>query len=162
MDQPLGERMAGVERIRRMATPVEPTLTLGWSEADARSRRDRYRRALRMALVVDAVIGLWGLLAPTSFSSLLGEAALGAARGWVSAWGALLLAFAVLHIPGLLDPVRHRWPNVVGLASRFFLAFIYLLLWEGFLWLALLQVVIGAILTSLYYGLFRSVLMSRP
>jgi len=140
---------------------VDQTLSLGWSQGEANSRRTSYQRALRLALFLDAALALYALLAPTSFSALLRLPA-PQTSGWVSAWGGLLLITAALHIPGLLDPVRRRWANLVGIAGRFLLTLLYLLLGGGFLWLALLQAGLGLTLAILYFGLFRAELMSRP
>lgn len=145
---------------------MDQTLSLGWMQAEARTRRSAYCRLLRIALVVEVLLGLAALLAPGWFSSLLGMppvAQLAPATGWTRAWGGLLVMTAVFQIPGLLDPLRHRWGNLVGIATRLLLAvLLYLPLGHGFLWLALLEGGLGLALAVLGFALFRAELMSRP
>lgn len=145
---------------------MDLTLSLGWMQAEARSRQTSYRRILRLALVVEAAVGLAALVAPAWFSSLLGMppvAEIPPTTGWARAWGGLLLLAAALQVPALLDPVRRRWGNAIGIVGRLLLAlFLYLPLGGGFLWLALAEGGLGLALAVLYFGLFRAELMSRP
>jgi len=139
---------------------LDQIISLGWAQSEADARRTSYARALRIALLIDIVLGAYAVIAPTSFSGVLGIAV--QPSGWVAAWGGLTLLAAALHIPGLLDPMRRRWSNVVGAAGRFLLAILYLVIGGGFLWLALLQVVLSLILAWLYFTFLKAELMSRP
>lgn len=145
---------------------MDQTLSLGWMQAEARKRRSAFHRLLRITLVIEVLLGLAALLAPGWFTALLGMppiAQIAAVTGWTRAWGALLVVMAAFQIPSLLDPVRHRWGNVVGIAARLLLAVVvYLPLGHGFLWLFLLEGGLGAVLAILYFNLFRAELMSRP
>jgi hypothetical protein len=154
-------QILGMIRIGRAEIPIDQSLSLSWSRSEAAARRASYQRALWVALALDVAIAAYALLAPSSFSALLGLPPPGPA-GWVSAWGGLLLFVATLHIPGLLDPVRRRWSNVFGIIGRFFLALIYLIAGGGFLWLAILQAALATVLAIFYFRLFRAELMSRP
>ena len=144
---------------------MDHTLSLGWMQAEARSRRLSYQRVLRLTLFAEVAVGLAMLVAPAWFSTLLAMPPveeLPWTIGWARAWGGLLLLTAVLQVPALLDPIRHRWGNVFGIAGRFFLALLYLLTGSSFVWLALLEGGLGLALATLYFSLFRAELMSRP
>ena len=148
---------------------MNQTLSLGWMQAEARSRKSTYQTILRVTLAVEALLGLAALLAPGWFSSLLGMptvAEVPASSVWARSWGALLLLLAAFHIPSLREPVRHRWGSVIGIAGRILLGLLYLLMGvfeaAGLLWLPLLEGGLGIALAVLYFGLFRAELMSRP
>lgn len=139
---------------------LEQIVSLGWAQSEADARRASYTRVLRIALLIDIVLGAYAIVAPTSFSGMLGIGV--QPPGWVTAWGGLMLLAVIMHVPGLLDPMRRRWPNVAGAAGRFLLAALYLVIGGGFLWLALLQVVLSLSLASLYFAFLKAELMSRP
>src|SRR5688572_20257176 len=127
---------------------MDQTLSLGWMQGEARSRRATYQRLLRVSLILEALIGHLALLWPSAIINLLGLPPGGA---WTRAWGGAILFAAALHIPALQEPVRWRWGNVAGIGGRLILAFVYLLLGGGFLWLALIEAVLGVLLARSYY-----------
>lgn len=140
---------------------MDQTLSLGWTESEARSRRSSYRRILGLNLALQAVLALFALVAPGTLSHIL-DLPDPDPSGWLRAWGGLLLLVTALYVPGLLEPVQWRWGNVVGIAGRLPMAFLYLLLGDGFLWLALFEAAFGLLLAILYFRLFTAELMSRP
>jgi Na+-driven multidrug efflux pump len=145
---------------------MDQTLSLGWTQAEARSRKDTYKRVLAVSLVVQAVIALLAILFPATLSHLLGLPS-ATPSGWLRAWGVTLLLVTLLYFPGYTDPVRVRWPNVIGILGRVGTALLFLLLGlgaglRGFLWLALIDGVFAAALVVTYFRLFRAELMSRP
>ena len=148
---------------------MNQTLSLGWTQAEARSRKLTYQRILRVTLAAEAVIGLAALVAPGWFSSLFAMPTveeIPASTAWARSWGLLLVLFAVFQVPALREPIRHRFGNVVGIVGRILLGLFYLLMGAsaatGLLWLALLEGGLGVALVILYFGLFRAELMSRP
>lgn len=145
---------------------MDQTLSLGWTQAEARSRKDTYKRVLVVSLIVQAVIALLAILLPATLAHLIGLAA-PHPSGWMRAWGAMLLLVTLLYLPGYIDPVRVRWPNVVGIIGRAGTAMLFLLLalctgLRGFIWLALIDGAFAAALVVTYFRLFRAELMSRP
>jgi hypothetical protein len=148
---------------------MDQTLSLGWMQGDARTRRAGYQRILCLTLIAEAVVGLAALVAPSCFSSLLGLPAMAempASTVWARAWGVTVLIVAMFQIPALREPVRHRWGNVIGILGRLLLGLLFLLIGicvsGGVLWLALLEGGLGLALAIRYFGLFRAELMSRP
>lgn len=145
---------------------MDQTLSLGWTQAEARSRKDTYKRVLVVSLIVQAVIALLAILFPGTLSHLLGLPS-ATPSGWLRAWGAMLLLVTLLYLPGYIDPVRVRWPNVIGILGRVGTALLFLLLGlgtglRGFLWLALIDGAFATALVVTYFRLFRAELMSRP
>lgn len=145
---------------------MDQTLSLGWTQAEARSRKDTYKHVLLVSLIVQAVIAVLAILFPATLSHLLGLPS-ATPSGWLRAWGAMLLLVTLLYVPGYIDPVRVRWPNVIGILGRVGTALLFLLLalgagLRGFLWLALIDGVFAAALALTYFRLFRAELMSRP
>jgi uncharacterized membrane protein len=145
---------------------MDQTLSLGWTQAEARSRKDTYRRVLAVSLMVQALIAVLAILFPATLSHLLGLPA-AYPSGWLRAWGGLLVLVTLLYLPGYIDPVRVRWPNVVGIIGRVGTALLFLILalgagLRGFLWLALIDAGFTAALVVTYFRLFRAELMSRP
>ncbi|WP_439576731.1 hypothetical protein [Elioraea sp.] len=145
---------------------MDQTLSLGWTQAEARSRRTAYQRVLASNLVLQAAIALFAILFPATLSHLVGLPA-AYPSSWMRAWGAMLLLATLLYLPGYFDPVRVRWPNVIGIVGRAGMALLFLLIalcagLRGFLWLALLDGAFAAALVLTYFRLFRAELMSRP
>src|SRR5262245_62045845 len=140
---------------------ADQTLSLSWTRHDADARTGTYRRSLYIVLSAETLMGLYALLAPSSFSALLGILP-PVPGGWVRGWGFLFLFATAFQVPGVMDPVRRRWANVVGIGARFLSALLYILLAGGFLWLALVEFAAGILLALLYFQLFMAELMSRP
>lgn len=142
------------------------TLSLGWTQAEARSRRASYRRLLAVNLVLTALVALLAIVSPATLAHLLGLPA-AFPSAWPRAWGGMVLLAVLLYLPGWFEPVRARWANVVGIAGRGGMALLYLLVAlcgdvRGFLWLALYDGAFAAALAVSYFRLFRAELMSRP
>jgi hypothetical protein len=143
---------------------MDNALSLGWTQADAQSKRATYQRILRINLVLHIVIAIVAIFAPRIVSRVLGLPAPSPAA-WVQAWGLLLLLVTLLYWPGLLNPMRLRWPNIVGIVGRAGAALIYVLAafsFPQFLVMALFDGVFAGLLAWSYFGLFRAELMSRP
>lgn len=144
------------------------TLSLGWTQAEARTRRASYRRLLAVSLILQGLIGLYAILAPAGLAHLLGLPP-AFPSGWTRAWGAMLLLVTLLSLPGQIEPLRVRWPNIVGILGRAGTAGLFLALGlcggaavRGFLWLALLDGAFALALAVSYFRLFRAEIMSRP
>lgn len=144
------------------------TLSLGWTQAEARTRRANYRRLLAINLILQGLIGLFAIFAPAGLAHLLGLPPT-FPSGWTRAWGAMVLVASLLYLPGQIEPVRVRWPNVVGILARGAMALMFLVLGlcggaalRGFLWLALLDGGFALALAVSYFRLFRAEIMSRP
>jgi hypothetical protein len=74
----------------------------------------------------------------------------------------MLLVAAALYVPGYIDPLYVRTPNVVCILSRFALAILFFSMGGNFRWLAFYEVVVGVALGLSYQRLMGAELMSRP
>ena len=123
--------------------------------------RTAYRRLLAITLIVQTVVGLIAIIVPVWLArqaDLPGPSS----SGWVQLWGIMLLITAMLYLPGCIEPVHVRWPNIVGIVARFTLAVVYVLLGRGLRWFALYELVFAVALAWSYRRLLRAELMSRP
>lgn len=136
-------------------------LRIGWTQAEAASRRRTYRRLLLTVLIVQVAAGLLALIWPLHLSDWLGLPA-PFPESWLRVVGAMLLITAVLYAPGYINPVFVRFPNVVGIVARFGLAILYLCLGGNFRWLALYELIAAVALGLTYQRLIGAELMSRP
>ena len=136
-------------------------LTIGWTRAQAERRRTVYRRLLALNLILQVVLGLVAIVVPAWLAKtahLPGPPP----DGWIRLWGVMLLITATLYVPGYIQPVFVRWPNVIGILARFALALVYVCLGEGFRWFALYEVLFAAVLAWSYGRLLRDELMAEP
>jgi hypothetical protein len=136
-------------------------LRIGWTQAEAASRRRTYRGLLLAVLVVQAAAGIVALFWPLCVSRWL-SFPVPSPDGWLRVVGAMLLITAVLYIPGYINPMFARFPNVVGIVSRFGLAILYFCLGGNFRWLAAYELIAALALGQTYQRLIRAELMSRP
>ena len=112
-------------------------LTVGWTRAQAATARIAYRRLLGFTLIVQTVIGLIAIIVPV----------------WLARQA---------DLPGYVEPVQVRWPNIVGIVARFVLAVAYVHLGRGLRWFALYELMFAVALAWSYRRLLRAELMSRP
>jgi hypothetical protein len=136
-------------------------LRIGWTQAEAASRRRTYRCLLLVVLLVQVAAGLLALIWPVQLSDWLGLP-VPSPDGWLRAVGVFLLITAVLYAPGYINPVFVRYPNVVGIVARFGLAILYLCLGGNFRWLAAYELIVAVALGVTYQRLIGAELMSRP
>jgi hypothetical protein len=136
-------------------------LTIGWTQAQAATARTTYRRLLGFNLIVQVLVGLIAIVVPMWLArraNLPGPTS----AGWMRLWGAMLLITASLYLPGCIEPVHVRWPNLVGIVGRFLLALAYIHLGQGFWWFAAYELVFAIALAWSYSRLLRAELMSHP
>jgi hypothetical protein len=136
-------------------------LTQGWSDAKAEASRSLYRRVLGLNLVLHLLIGLACLFLPYWVSRTFGLPG-PIPTGWVRGWGATLILVTALYVPGLVDPLRSRLPNLIGLGGRLWMSIIWLFCGGGFLWFAAFDFAFFVILSMLYLRYLKDTLMSRP
>jgi hypothetical protein len=135
--------------------------TLSWTGAAVEARLRVYRRLLTFCLAIDVLLGLFAVLAPSDFASLLGQPE-PFPEAWTRAWGAILVGASLLCLAGRGNPTFYRWPNWGGIALRLVLAVLFLLQGPGFLPLALWEAASGALLLIAYYRLTMADLARRP
>jgi hypothetical protein len=140
---------------------MDNTLSLGWMEAEVGTRRSRYRRIVILSLVVQVGLGLFALISPDALVHLF-RLPHPYDMDWPRAWGALLVLMAAFYVPGMREPVRWRWSNILGIVGRAGMAIVYLILGGGFVWFALIEAGLALLLVIFYFGLFRAVVMAHP
>ena len=136
-------------------------LMQGWSDAKAKASGLVYRRVLGANMVLHLVIGLACIFVPDWVSRTFGLPG-PIPTGWVRGWGATLILVTALYVPGLVDPLRSRSPNLIGLGGRLWMSIIWLFCGGGFLWFAAFDFAFFVILSVLYLRCLKDTLMSRP
>lgn len=136
-------------------------LSIGWTRAQTATERTVYRRLLGWDLAIRTLVGLIAIIVPVWLAHQADLPAM-PSPGWVRLWGVLLLITVVLYLPGWIEPVQARWPNMAGIIARFALAVVYLFLGRGFRWFALYEVAFAVALAWSYSRLLRAALMARP
>jgi hypothetical protein len=136
-------------------------LSIGWTAGQAATQRTVYRRLLGFALIVQTALGLIALVAPI-WLARAADLPGAPSPGWVRLWGIMLLITAALYLPGWVEPVYQRLPNVIGILARFVLAVAYFGLGQGLRWFALYELVFAIALAWSYGRLVCAELMSRP
>lgn len=136
-------------------------LSIGWTAGQAATQRTVYRRLLGFALIVQTALALVAIVAPI-WLARAAELPGAPSAGWVRLWGVMLLVTAALYLPGWIEPVYSRVPNLVGILAHFVLAVAYFGLGQGLRWFALYELVIAIVLAWSYSRLVCAELMSRP
>jgi hypothetical protein len=144
-----------------METLMTDALSIGWTRAQAATRRTVYRRLLGLNLILQTALGLIAVAAPVWLAQKAHLPDL-PSPGWVRLWGAMLLIMAVLYLPGWIEPIHVRWPNLVGIVARLVLAAAYFNVGHGFRWFSLYELAFAIVLAMSYGRLLRAELMSRP
>lgn len=137
------------------------SLSLGWTRAQAESRIAWHRRVYGLALLLQLIVGGLFLFFPTFSLNTIG---LSPSMGpeWPSIWGATLIFVTALQFPGVLDPVKQRYTNVIAVLGRLLmvLTFFY---WGGpLIILGLFDLFFGALIYLGFRRLVLAELSTRP
>ena len=138
------------------------SLSIGWTRAEAAKALKSHRRLYGINLALQSAVAVIVLIWPSAMLDLVNLPAPDAATDWARVWALMVLLASAFQIPGYLDPIYNRLPNVIGIVGRAVMAILYLLLGGGFLWLALFD---GAFAVALYVTYRRTViaeLQTRP
>lgn len=137
------------------------TLSVGWTRAQADNRIRIHRRVFGLALALQIVIGALFLFCPAFSLGVVGLPA-AAENPWPSIWGATLIFVTVMQIPGVLDPVRQRYPNVIAVLGRALMVATFVAHGGHFLWFAAFDAVFAIAIFLCFRRLVIAELMSRP
>ncbi len=137
------------------------TLSIGWTRAQADNRIKSHRRLFGIVLALQIVIGALFLFCPAFSLGVVGLPA-GAENPWPSVWGATLIFVTVMQIPGALDPVRQRYPNVIAVLGRALMVATFVAHGGPFLWFAAFDAVFGVLIFLSFRRLVIAELMTRP
>ena len=136
--------------------PVGGAFRVGWSREEASHRLSFYRRLLGVNLALQVVLGVALLFHPTGWS------APGPDASFVRILGLMLLLLGGVYAVGWFEPIRMRWPNLLGVVGRCATAALYLALGGKFLWLAAFDAAFAGALAWSYWQALRTELMTRP
>ena len=136
------------------------TLSLGWSQNEARTRIKAFQTVLAVNLVLQSLIALAVILWPAAGVFATGVPA--AATGFAPFWAGMVLFASALQVPFLLDPIRLRTPLLVALLGRLFMVLLYLFHLPDYWRLALFDGVFAIILIILLQRAAIAEMQSRP
>ena len=108
-----------------------------------------YRVVLMLSILLNMAVGVFILLLPDAFTSMLGQPA-ATPDTWPRHWGAQLLAINLLYLPGFRDPVGHQWPNWLGIGIRLSFALFFFTQGDGFVPMGLYDGASGLLLLLTY------------
>ena len=77
-------------------------------------------------------------------------------------WAGMVILASVFQVPGFLEPIHNRTPNIIGILGRVGMTVLYIILWGPFLWLAVFD---GGFAILLYVTFRRAILaelQTRP
>jgi hypothetical protein len=136
-------------------------LRIGWTAAQAQTRRKAYQRLLAFNMFGHVVISIGTMFFPDFVSKLFGLPQ-PIPSGWIRGWGATLLLVTALYIPGLQDPLRSRYTNIAGILGRVWMGTTWLVIGGGLIWFGLFDLTFALLLAWSYGRYLRAELMSRP
>ena len=137
------------------------SLSLGWTQSIAARRLSSHQRIFGLALALQLIIGAVFLFCPSYALSVVGlDTAMG--PEWPSIWGATLIFVTTMQIPGVLNPVRQRYPNVIAVLGRGLMVLTFLSHGGPFLWFAAFDAVFAVLLAIGFRRVVITELMTRP
>ena len=114
-----------------------------------------YRAALILSILLNMAVGVFILLMPDAFTSMLGQPT-ATPDTWPRHWGAQLLAINLLYMPGFRDPVGHQWPNWLGIGIRLSFALFFFTQGDGFVPMGIYDGASGLLLLLTYLPVART------
>ena len=114
-----------------------------------------YRGVLILSIVLNMAVGVFILLLPEAFTSMLGQPT-ATPDTWPRHWGAQLLAINLLYMPGFRDPVGHQWPNWLGIGIRLSFALFFFMQGGGFVPMGIYDGASGLLLLLTYLPVVKN------
>ena len=140
---------------------MSDSLSIGWTRAQADGRRRSYKRLLGLNLILQTLIAVMILFWPDFSLGLVGFDS-NSIGDWPRIWAGMLLLVNAFQVPGYIEPVYQRWPNVIGVIGRALMVVIYLFLGGAFLIFAAFDGLFGLLLALFYHRLILAELSTRP
>ncbi|MDB5471553.1 MAG: hypothetical protein JWR84_3113 [Caulobacter sp.] len=136
-------------------------LSIGWSGEQQKGAQRLYQGVLGFNMFLHIVVGLSCLFAPQWVAQVT-NLPQPIPDGWTRGWGATLMLVTALYVPGLLNPVHKRAPNIIGIMGRVWMGTVWVFCGGGFLTFAIFDYTWALILAFFYVRLFRATVMTRP
>lgn len=108
-----------------------------------------YQTVMGISIILNIVIGIFILLLPDTFATLLGQP-LPSPATWPRHWGAQLIAINLLYLPGWVDPIRNRYVNYLGICIRLSFALFFFSQGRGFVTMGIYDGSFGLLLLATY------------
>ena len=135
--------------------------TLSYTKAEAASWLRTYRVLFVVSIVINTLVGLYGLFCPVSLARLL-MLPDPFPDAWVRLWAVTLLGLQLVYVPGARNPVFYRWPNWSSIALKLLMAIVLVCLGSTFRWLAVWEFAWFVVLSVTYYRLAMADLARNP
>ena len=119
-----------------------------------------YRAMLFMSIALNLIVGVFIFVAPDAFANAVGQPE-AFPKTWPRHWGLQLWAINFLYLPGLRDPVRHQWPNWLGIVIRVSFAVFFFSQGDGFTPMGIYDGTSGLLLLVTYLPALRSAAQDR-
>jgi hypothetical protein len=113
-----------------------------------------YRLVLLLSIISNLIVGVIIFASPDSFTSFAGQPN-AFPDTWPRHWGAQLWAINFLYLPGYRDPLKHRWPNWMGIVIRLTFATFFFSQGDGFVPMGIWDGVSGLLLLFTYLPVVR-------
>lgn len=137
------------------------TLSLGWSQAQAKGALTRFQRLYGINLILQSLIGLICLLAPGLGAWIIGIEP-SQARPLLQVWGAMVVAASALQGLAWRDPIRLRFQVAIAIGIRVWMAIVFLCLGLEFWRFAAFDAGFALALGILFYRALIAELQTRP
>lgn len=137
------------------------TLSLGWSQAQAKSALKRFRRLFAINLLLQSLVALICVFAPGLGAWITGIEP-SQARPLLQVWGAMVVAVSALQVLAWRDPIRQRLQVAIALGSRVWMVLVYLCLGLDFWRFAAFDAIFALALAVLFHRALIAELQTRP
>ena len=115
----------------------------------------RYRLLLGLSIALNLMVGVIIFVSPDSFTRLAGQPD-AFPKAWPRHWGMQLWAIDFLYLPGVRDPLGHRWPNWCGIVIRLTFSAFFFSQGDGFTPMGIYDGLSGLMLLAAYLPVIRS------
>lgn len=110
-----------------------------------------FQRILKITVWIDFIFGLLAIFLPNTMLRLFGQKASNDVL-WTAFGGLMLLVFALMVCPAASDMNRYKSTAFYAVVCRGLMAFFFLVLWPGYLFFAIWDLVIFIVLGWLLYA----------
>jgi hypothetical protein len=134
---------------------MSTTLATAPVSAHVQHRARIYQIVLGFNMTLHLVIGLACMFAYDFVTRMFGLPG-PVPPGWENGWGATLILVTALYVPGLLDPLGTKAPNIIGVGGRVWMATVWFVVGGGFFWFGVFDLTFAIIIGTLYAMIFKA------
>ena len=137
------------------------SLEIGYTQAQARSALDRFRKVLALNLILQSLVALAAIFAPRFGAWITGLDPEDAVP-LLPIWGGMVLMVSALQFFAWLDPIRQRFLIALAVAGRVLMVVIFLCLGAAFWRFAAFDAIFALALAILFHRALIAELQTRP